>query len=144
MSHRIWRETMHDPSKARSGNKLSCCLLSLRFLCDILRSGTVVSPVRGAFTKYTCDMSRKSAASHVINFRHHISRSSSSLTSCLRWNGTERSPRDRSSDCTHLHVTSCNLTDRRRTKKRRRRSRVVTKSGHFCGRGIGVHREDGR
>ena len=39
MSHRIWRETKQYPSRARSGNQLSCCLLSLRFL----RSGTVLS-----------------------------------------------------------------------------------------------------
>ena len=28
--------------KARSDNQLSCCLLSLHFLCDILRSRTVL------------------------------------------------------------------------------------------------------
>ena len=37
MSHRKWRETKQQPSRARSGNKLSCCLVSLHFLCDILR-----------------------------------------------------------------------------------------------------------
>ena len=41
MSHRKWRETKQHPSRVRSGNHLSCCLLSLHFLCDILHSRTV-------------------------------------------------------------------------------------------------------
>ena len=35
MSHRKWREGKQQPSRARSGNQLSCCLVSLHFLCDI-------------------------------------------------------------------------------------------------------------
>ena len=33
---RKWRETKKQPSRARSGNQLSCCLVSLLFLCHIL------------------------------------------------------------------------------------------------------------
>ena len=36
MSHRKWRETKQQPSRARSGHQLRCCLVSLHFLCDIL------------------------------------------------------------------------------------------------------------
>ena len=36
MSHRKWREGKQQPSRARSGHQLSCCLVSLHFLCDIL------------------------------------------------------------------------------------------------------------
>ena len=43
MSHRKWRETKQQPSRARSGHQLSCCLVSLHFLCDIL-SGRHVTP----------------------------------------------------------------------------------------------------
>ena len=38
MSHREWRETKRQPSRARSGHHISCCLVSLHFLCDILSS----------------------------------------------------------------------------------------------------------
>ena len=31
-----WRETKQQPSRARSGHQISCCLVSLHFLCDIL------------------------------------------------------------------------------------------------------------
>ena len=34
MSHRKWRETKQQPSRARSGHQISCCLVSLHFLCD--------------------------------------------------------------------------------------------------------------
>ena len=36
MLHRKWRESKWQPSRARSGHQLSCCLVSLHFLCDIL------------------------------------------------------------------------------------------------------------
>ena len=36
MSHRKWGETKQQPSKARSGHQISCSLVSLHFLCDIL------------------------------------------------------------------------------------------------------------
>ena len=36
MSHRKWRETKQQPSRARSGKNISCCLVSCHFLCDIL------------------------------------------------------------------------------------------------------------
>ena len=42
MSHRKWRESKQQPSRARSGNQLSCCLVSLHFLCDILLGRPVV------------------------------------------------------------------------------------------------------
>ena len=42
MSHWKWRETKQHPSRARSGNQISCCLVSLHFLCDILAPITVV------------------------------------------------------------------------------------------------------
>ena len=43
MLHRKWRENKQDPSRARSGHQLSCCLVSLHFLCDIL-SGRPAHP----------------------------------------------------------------------------------------------------
>ena len=46
MSHRKWRESKQQPSRARSGNKLSCCFVSLLFLCDIL-SGRPVRDRQG-------------------------------------------------------------------------------------------------
>ena len=36
MSPWKWRSTKQHPSRARSGNHISCCLFSLHFLCDIL------------------------------------------------------------------------------------------------------------
>ena len=42
MLHRKWRETKQQPSKARSGHKISCCLVSLHFLSDILSGRPVV------------------------------------------------------------------------------------------------------
>ena len=42
MSIRKWRETKQQPSRARSGNQISCCLVSLNFLCDILSDGPVM------------------------------------------------------------------------------------------------------
>ena len=36
MSHWKWRETKQHPSRARSGHKISCSLVSLHFRCDIL------------------------------------------------------------------------------------------------------------
>ena len=41
MSHWKWRETKRQPSRARSGRQISCCLVSLHFLCDILAPITV-------------------------------------------------------------------------------------------------------
>ena len=41
MSHRKWRETKQQPSRARSGHKISSCLVSLLFLCDIPSSHAV-------------------------------------------------------------------------------------------------------
>ena len=36
-----WRETKLQPSRARSGHQISCCLVSLHFLCDILALITI-------------------------------------------------------------------------------------------------------
>ena len=41
MSYWKWRETTLQPSRARSGHQISCCLVSLHFLCDILAPITV-------------------------------------------------------------------------------------------------------
>ena len=45
MLHRIInrkrRETKQQPSRAKSGNQISCCFVSLHFLCDILFTGLV-------------------------------------------------------------------------------------------------------
>ena len=46
MSHRKWRETKQEPSRARLGHQISSCLVSLHFLCDILATGTVQSCVK--------------------------------------------------------------------------------------------------
>ena len=35
MLHKKWRETNQEPSRVRSGHQISCCLVSLHFLCDI-------------------------------------------------------------------------------------------------------------
>ena len=43
MSHWKWRETKQQSSRARSGHQISCCLLSLHFLCDILATITVLN-----------------------------------------------------------------------------------------------------
>ena len=43
MSHRKWRESKQDPSRARSGNQPSCCLVSLHFPSDILSGRPVVN-----------------------------------------------------------------------------------------------------
>ena len=48
MSHRKWRVTKQDPSRARPGTQLGCCLLSLHFMCDILQS----SPVYGNKSRF--------------------------------------------------------------------------------------------
>ena len=47
MSHRKRRETRQQPSRARSGHQISCCLISLHVLCDILSSDsshTIMNP----------------------------------------------------------------------------------------------------
>ena len=44
MSHRKWRSTKQHPTRARAGwagYQISCCLLFLHFLCDILSGGPV-------------------------------------------------------------------------------------------------------
>ena len=46
MSHWKWRKTKLQPSKARSGHQISCCLVSLHFLCDILAPITVLSDLQ--------------------------------------------------------------------------------------------------
>ena len=45
MPHRKWRSTKQQPSRAGSGHHISCCLVSLHFLCDIL-SSRPVGPAR--------------------------------------------------------------------------------------------------
>ena len=46
MSHRKWRETKQYPSRATSGHQISCSLVSLYFLCDILSSHSGVKGSR--------------------------------------------------------------------------------------------------
>ena len=41
ITHRIWKETKLQPSRVRSSNLISCCLVCLHFLCDILPTFTV-------------------------------------------------------------------------------------------------------
>ena len=43
MSHWKWRETKQQPSRARSGHQIRCCLVSLHFLCDIMETITVLN-----------------------------------------------------------------------------------------------------
>ena len=52
MSHRKWRETKQQQSRARSGHQLSCCLVSLGFLCDILRTSRVLSQAEKAVIRW--------------------------------------------------------------------------------------------
>ena len=47
MSHWKWRETKLQPSRARSGQQISCCLVSLHFLGDILATITVGTSLVG-------------------------------------------------------------------------------------------------
>ena len=35
MPHRKWRSTKQQPSRAGSGHQISCCLVSIHFLCNI-------------------------------------------------------------------------------------------------------------
>ena len=42
ITHRIWKETKLQPSRVRSSNLISCCLVCLHFLCDILPTFTVI------------------------------------------------------------------------------------------------------
>ena len=44
ISHRIWKETKMHPGRLRSSSLISCCLLCLHFLCDILLTFTVQMP----------------------------------------------------------------------------------------------------
>ena len=41
MSHRKWRKTKQQPSRARSGNHINCCLVSLHFQRDIQSTAPV-------------------------------------------------------------------------------------------------------
>ena len=41
MSHRKRRETKQQQSRDRSGNQISCCLVSFHVLCDLLSAGPV-------------------------------------------------------------------------------------------------------
>ena len=47
MSHRKWRETKQQPIRARSGHQITCCLVSLHFLCDILTPNGVYKLGKG-------------------------------------------------------------------------------------------------
>ena len=49
MSHRKWRETKQQPSRDSSGHQISCCLVSLHFLCDILATFTVQNSFQNGF-----------------------------------------------------------------------------------------------
>ena len=41
MSHRKWRATKQHPHRATPGHQISCCLVNLHFLCNILSSHSV-------------------------------------------------------------------------------------------------------
>ena len=49
MSHRKWWETKQQQSRARLGHQISCCLVSLHFLCEILSSHPVLPSHLAAF-----------------------------------------------------------------------------------------------
>ena len=53
MLHRKWRETKRQPNRAGSGHQISCCLVSLRFLCDILSGRPVCIEEIAASSKKT-------------------------------------------------------------------------------------------
>ena len=57
MSHRKWKETKQQPGTATQDNILGCCLVSLRFLCDIysIHSVLIVSYFPAPCTK-SCAM----------------------------------------------------------------------------------------
>ena len=61
MSHRKWRETKQQSSRARSSHHISCCLVSLHFLCDILTGRPVhllvTEKVTVAPAVYPCSLS---------------------------------------------------------------------------------------
>ena len=55
MSLRKWRETKQQSNRARSGHPISCCFVSLHFLCDIPSSHAVVCTVfsrKKTFTRF--------------------------------------------------------------------------------------------
>ena len=73
MSRRKWRESKQQPSIARSGHEIGCCLVSLHFLCDIL------SP---------CPVS--CCVTHLISewiSKPHWGPLQGDLTGCRTWNG---------------------------------------------------------
>ena len=51
MSHTKWRKTKKQSSKTRSGHQISCCLVSLLLLCDILSGCPVFRVMSGKETK---------------------------------------------------------------------------------------------
>ena len=60
MSHWKWRETKLQPSRVRSGHQISCCLLSLHFLCDILAPITVLFCDHATFADSAANRSTES------------------------------------------------------------------------------------
>ena len=66
MSHSKRRGNKEQPSRARSGNQISCCLVSLHFLCDIL-SGRPVwhGNMLAAIRRRRCNMDYGAAKSKV-------------------------------------------------------------------------------
>ena len=64
MSHRKWRETKQQPSRATSGHKICCCLVSLHFLCDILSTHTALYLFFSE--KLSCTM--RNVTSHIKTF----------------------------------------------------------------------------
>ena len=48
----VMGETKQQPIRAMSGHQISCCLVSLHFLCDILSSHSVLTHVRATSNLY--------------------------------------------------------------------------------------------
>ena len=69
MSHRKWIPTKQQPGRARAGYQISYCLVSLHFLCDILRSSTV----RSSRSKVDADsISQRWAWKHDLPEKSHV------------------------------------------------------------------------
>ena len=98
MSHWKWRKTKQQPSRAKAGHQISCCLVSLYFLCDILATITVVGRAHSQVQVRPCALhstpnspsssvpavqhqSHKCSAAAVVRVRP----SSPSVSSALIW-----------------------------------------------------------
>ena len=70
--HWKWRETKQQTSRARSGHQISCCLVSLHFLCDILTTITVHYGGKGVYSTVTCLKIAKGVGSMQLRLQESV------------------------------------------------------------------------